>query len=103
MKKYVLLITLLLAGSLLYAQTITKTTSSVVAGTVCPSVNTYYEVSVPTHLTSCEIVWSATNGTATRDQNNQRKAHVVWEDTPGATGTVTHQIHFRKNYENPFP
>lgn len=89
MNKYVLLISLLLTSPLLYSQTITKTTSSVIAGTVCPLVNTYYEVSVPSGLTSCQINWSATNGQVTQDGSNQRKAYVVWADTPGASGTVT--------------
>lgn len=89
MKTSFLLIGLLLASSLLYSQTITKTTSSVVSGTVCPVSATWYEVSVPSGLTSCQINWSATNGTATKDPNNQRKAKVEWNDTPGASGTVT--------------
>ncbi|HRJ82924.1 MAG TPA: T9SS type A sorting domain-containing protein [Cyclobacteriaceae bacterium] len=89
MKTYFSLIGLLLYSSLLYSQTITKTTSSVVSGTVCPVSATWYEVSVPSGLTSCQINWSATNGTATKDPNNQRKAKVVWNDTPGASGTVT--------------
>ena len=89
MKTSFLLIGLLLASSLLYSQTITKTTSSVVSGTVCPVSATWYEVSVPSGLTSCQINWSATNETATKDPNNQRKAKVEWNDTPGASGTVT--------------
>lgn len=90
MKKYVLLlIGLLLASSLSFSQTISKTTSSTVSGTVCPVSATWYEVSVPSELTSCQINWSATNGQVTVDQNNQRKAKVEWTDTPGASGTVT--------------
>lgn len=87
--RFYLLIVFLLLNTLLCAQTISKTTSSVVAGTVCPSVNTYYEVSVPSNLTSCQINWSATNGTVVKDPNNQRKAYVTWNDTPGVSGTVT--------------
>lgn len=89
MKKFILLVGLLCASFALKSQSITKTTSSVVWGTVCPVSATWYEVSVPSGLTSCEIVWSATNGQATRDVNNQRKAKVEWNDTPGASGTVT--------------
>lgn len=88
-KCVLLLIGLIIASTLSFSQTITKTTSSTVSGTVCPVSATYYEVSVPSELTSCEIQWSATNGTATRDANNQRKAKVEWSDTPSASGTVT--------------
>ncbi len=87
--RFYILIVFLLLNTLVSAQTISKTTASVVAGTVCPSVNTYYEVSVPSNLTSCQINWSATNGQVTQDGTNQRKAYVVWSDTPGASGTVT--------------
>lgn len=89
MKKNVTLLILVLLSFGVRAQTITKLTVSTVSGTVCPGSPTYYEVGVPSHLTTCEITWSATNGTATRDQNDQRKAHVAWADTPGAIGIVT--------------
>ena len=80
---------LLLTSLALNAQSISKLTSSTVSGTVCPGSATSYEVSVPSGLTNCQIVWSATNGQVTQDANNQRKASVVWADTPGASGTVT--------------
>jgi hypothetical protein len=89
MKIPFLLISLLLASSVLHSQTINKTTSSVVPGTVCPVSSTWYEVSVPSGLTSCQINWSATNGKVTVDPNNQRKAKVEWNDTRGALGTIT--------------
>lgn len=89
MKKYVLLFGMSFLSFILYSQTISKTTTSPVSGSVCPAVSTYYEVSVPTGLTSCQITWTATNGTVTRDATDQRKAKVEWNDTPGATGTVT--------------
>ena len=82
MKKQFTLICLLLPCCYLHAQTITKTTSSLVTGTVCPVSITYYEVSVPDGFASCQINWSATNGTATKDSNNPRKAKVVWNDSP---------------------
>ena len=75
--------------SVLLAQEITKTSASPVAGTVCPGVSTFYEVSVPSGFGGCTITWSATNGLATKDQSDQRKVKVVWTDTPGATGMVT--------------
>ncbi len=89
MIKYFTPFVLLLSSLVLNAQTITKQTSSTVSGTVCPGSSTSYEVNVPGGLTSCQIVWSATNGQVTQDANNQRKATVVWADTPGASGTVT--------------
>jgi len=89
MKKFSALALFLLTSLASTAQTITKLTSSIVSGTVCPNSQTFYEVSVPSGLTSCQIVWSVTNGTRTVDPNNQRKVTVVWNDTPGASGTIT--------------
>ncbi len=89
MKKFILLVGLLSASLVSHSQSITKTTSSGVSGTVCPGSTTWYEVSAPGGLTNCDIVWSATNGQVTPDANDQRKASVVWVDTPGASGTVT--------------
>jgi len=68
---------------------VTKTFNGSVNGAVCPQIGIEYEVSVPNEFSACTINWSATNGTATKNPNNQRKATVVWTDTPGASGTVT--------------
>jgi len=89
MKKNATLLILVLLCLSVKAQTITKLTVPPISGTVCPAWPTYYEVSVPSNLTNCQIVWSVTNGTKTDDPNNQRKVTVVWNDTPGATGTIT--------------
>lgn len=74
---------------MLFAQVVTKTTASPVSGSVCPSIGSLYSVSVPTGFTTCTINWSAVNGAVTMDQSDQRKASVVWLDTPGAKGKVT--------------
>ena len=76
-------------GMLAHAQTISKLTPSTVSGTVCPVSVTQYELTtIPSDLTSCQIDWTATNGVATRDANNQRKVSVVWNDLPGVVGEL---------------
>ncbi|MBX2965157.1 MAG: T9SS type A sorting domain-containing protein [Cyclobacteriaceae bacterium] len=44
-------------------------------------------MSRPTGFTGCQITWSATNGKV--ESQNGATATIKWNDTPGATGTVT--------------
>ena len=73
-------------GSTLKAQTITKKTDPVVAGTVCPDV-TLYSVSIPTNIGACKITWEATNGSI-NGRNDLKDVSVTWKDTPGATAIL---------------
>jgi len=61
-----------------YSQSITKNSGSPVAGTVCPVEDTFYEVSVPNSLASCQIVWSVTNGTKTVNPSCCKKGRITW-------------------------
>jgi hypothetical protein len=70
-----------------FSQTVTKTSASPVSGTVCPNVNTFYEVSVPNGFGVCKIDWSATSGQVVA--KNGATATIKWDDTPGAKGKVT--------------
>jgi hypothetical protein len=79
----------LIPHNVVFSQTVTKTTITPVSNTVCPGVSTYYEVSVPSGFTACQISWSVTNGTRVVNPNDQRKVTVTWNDTPGAIGTIT--------------
>ena len=69
-------------------QTITKNTSSVVSGTVCPGSSTSYSVSIPSNFGTCKIKWTVTNG-AINGADNLQNVSVTWSDTPGATSTIT--------------
>ncbi|MBL7846032.1 MAG: hypothetical protein JNL40_01090 [Cyclobacteriaceae bacterium] len=69
-------------------QTITKNTTSVVSGTVCPGSSTSYSVSIPSNFGTCKIKWTVTNGVI-NGADNQQNVSVTWNDTPGATSTIT--------------
>ncbi|MFM7854463.1 MAG: hypothetical protein ACKO96_21705, partial [Flammeovirgaceae bacterium] len=70
------------------AQTVTKSGNNTTNDAVCPKISTSYEVSRPSGFTSCQITWSATGGEIQGAKNNPTVT-VIWDDTPGATGTVT--------------
>lgn len=73
----------------LYAggQTITKTTSSNLAGTVCPVSGTGYSVSIPSNFGSCKIKWTVTGGVI-NGFDNQPSVSVTWNDVRGLTSTI---------------
>jgi hypothetical protein len=85
-KIYAVIICTLSIASL-RAQTVSRLTGSPLTGATCPMQDVQYEVSVPRGFGGCTIGWSATNGKVTQKSGNT--ATVVWNDTPGATGTVT--------------
>lgn len=83
-----LIIPFILFGFYASGQTITKETTSIVAGTVCPTSQTDYKVSIPGNFGTCKIKWTVTNGTIS-GADNQQNVSVIWSDIPGATGIVT--------------
>jgi hypothetical protein len=70
------------------AQTVTKSFAGPVSGATCPGIGIQYQVTRPSGFTSCQINWTASGGQIS-GANNQPTVSVVWNDTPGATGTVT--------------
>ncbi len=88
--KRLIFVVLLLSFTVLSisAQTVTKSFAGTVSGASCPSIGTQYEVTRPSGFTSCQITWSATNGTIPGSKNGTT-VNVTWDDTPGSTGTVT--------------
>lgn len=91
MKKKLILCFLISIGcyQINQAQTIKKQTISPEEGTVCAVSSTEYTISVSEVFQTCTINWTATNGNAYKDVNDQRKVTVEWTDTPGAKGTLT--------------
>lgn len=87
-KVFVIAIILIDFSLIANAQTITKNTSSSVSGTVCPISITEYSVSFPNEFQSCSRLWTATNGTVDGSATGTT-VKIKWDDTPGATGTVT--------------
>jgi len=77
----------LFASSISVAQTVSKQTNFPVSGAVCPGLGTAYIVSRPQGFGSCSITWTVTNGQKQSESGNT--VTVVWNDTPGAIGTVT--------------
>jgi hypothetical protein len=88
MKKHFTFIILLLISLNMQAQNIKRTSSTTVTGAVCSTVIHTYEVeNIPANLSKCKIrfvVPSGGGGRITQDPNDQRKASVIWNDTPGA-------------------
>lgn len=72
----------------LNAQTVTKTTTVYVAGTVCPVSETLYSVSIPDGFQTCTRSWTATNG-AIVGSTMGTTVRVKWNDTPGVKGKIT--------------
>ncbi len=79
---FFMLVTLYAGG-----QTITKTTSSNVAGTVCPESGTEYSVSIPSNFGSCKIKWTVTGGVI-NGADDKPKVSVAWNDVRGLTSTI---------------
>jgi hypothetical protein len=79
---------LILFGFFATGQTITKNTTDVVSGTVCPARSTSYSVSRPANSSTCTIKWTVTNGTI-NGADNLQNVSIVWKDIPGAVGTLT--------------
>jgi hypothetical protein len=71
------------------AQTVTRTVNPNISGAQCPGIGVDYQVSVPSGFESCQIAWSVTNGIKTVNPTDQSKVSVTWDDTAGATGTIT--------------
>lgn len=79
---------LTLTCSFLFGQEVTKSTHSPIAGTVCPNMSTYYEVSRPNGFGACKVTWSIINGKITSG-NGLSTVTVEWNDSPGMKGKLT--------------
>jgi len=77
---------ILTLSSSVYSQTITKKTSSPIAGTVCPG-STSYSVSIPSNIGICKIKWVPTNGVV-NGGDDLKDVNINWNDTPGATAML---------------
>mgnify|MGYP002777643585 CR=1 FL=1 len=71
-----------------YAQTVTKSSTGFVPGASCPEIGIQYQVSRPAGFATCQIFWTVSGGVIPGPRNNPTVI-VFWNDTPGATGTVT--------------
>lgn len=70
------------------AQEITRDIAPSISGTVCPGTAVDYNVSIPSGFSNCSRSWSVTNGTISGSSTGTT-LKVFWNDTPGATATVS--------------
>lgn len=93
-----IVIPLIFCGFFATGQAISRTYAPYISGTVCPSENVQYTVSIPSNFTGCNIQWTVSNGSII-GPSNLRDVTVKWNDTPGAKAQLSVKFSGCKDHE----
>ena len=85
-----LLVFTLINWQSIIAQSSTPTFShptSLIAGTICPGIEIWYTISIPTGYSTCTVNFDVTNGSKGQQVGNT--IAITWDDKPGQKGKIT--------------